>query len=211
MSAGSLIRSWPVALVLVASTGASLAVDHGGWNFTAARGAYPVRFALPAVNHRASAQLLTMQADAPLTEASVEVETPQPGPSIDRHAFDNAFADVGGTPPEEAQPVAEGVLALRFNLADPYTPNNDGTGPIELRKGVRINGTEAGSATIRVTDGATIAIARAELGKLLASAGRADLAEGLPAAGSYVTFDRIRQAGLSVRYDAASDRILLSS
>ena len=215
MGTGSLIRNWPIGLVLVASTGASVAVNQVGWTHLAWNAAYPIRFALPPDKRTVSAQLLTLQADpAPSTEAAAPdpgSEAEVAGPSIDRHVFANAFADVDGTPVEHAKPIGQGVLAVRFDLADPYTPTNDGTGPIELRKGVRINGADAGSATIRVTDGATIAIARTDLGKMLTSAGRTDLAQGLPVAGSFVTFDRIRQAGVNVRYDAASDRILLSS
>jgi len=67
-----------------------------------------------------------------------------------------------------------------------------------------------GDAVIRVTDGATIAIARDDLGKALSGVGRDDVAKALSEGGSFVTFDRIRQAGLSVRYDAASDRIVLA-
>ena len=213
MGAGSLIRNWPIGLVLLASTGASLAVNQGDWTLRAARNAYPVRFALPLEKSPASAQLLTLQAEAEPAEVSTpaDVEEDQAGPSIDRHAFSNAFADVGAAPRPDSPPVLDGGLAVHFNLADPYTPNNDRSGPIELKKGVRINGADAGSATIRVTNGATIAMARIDLGKQLASAGRTDLAASMPAAGAFVTFDRIRQAGLNVRYDAASDRILLSS
>jgi hypothetical protein len=104
---------------------------------------------------------------------------------------------------------SSGLIAVRFNLADPFAPQANENGPIEVSKAVKVNGADAGSATIRITEGATIAISSEDLGHLLGSAGRGDLAASLGS--GFVTFDRIRRAGLEVHYDATSDRILLSS
>jgi hypothetical protein len=207
MSAGSLIRNWPVALLLVASCGVALAVNHGSWTFLAGRGAYPVRFALPPVKLPPSEQLLSLQTSAAkdaASDAEVAITLPKAG---DPSVFDKAFADVGTDQPAPAQPAPQTLEAVRFNLSDPY---GERAGAIELKKAVRVEGAEAGNATIRITDGSTITISREDLGKLLANAGHQDWAAAL-GSGSFVSFDRIRQAGMSVRYDAASDRIVVSS
>ena len=209
-----------MGLVLVACTGVSLVVARG----SAAQedGGYPVRFALPPPGFpepagEERAQISNERDDTTaLANAPGGEERDAPGLP---DGFASAFADAAVVPEVPAQvadppPAAKGGLAaVQFNLADPYAPaSKDGTaGPIELTKGVRVNGAEAGNATIRVTDGATIAIARDALDKLLAGAGRGDLAQTLANGGPFVSFDRIRQAGLNVSYDAASDRILLSS
>jgi hypothetical protein len=206
MSAGSLIRNWPVGLVLLVSTGVALSVGHGGWSLLAGRGAYPVRLGLPPVQRPPGAQLLSLQsAEAKDAAAGAQnaVELPKVG---DPAVFAKAFANVDGEDaPAPAEPPT--LEAVRFNLSDPYGERG---GSIELKKAIRVDGAEAGSATIRVTDGSTIAISREDLGKLLAGAGHSDRAAAL-GSGSFVSFDRIRQAGMSVHYDAASDRIVVSS
>jgi hypothetical protein len=207
MSAGSLIRNWPIGLVLFASIGVALAVNYGGWTYLAGRGAYPVRVVLPPLKLPPSEQLLTLQtteAKNAASDAESAITLPRAG---DPSVFDKAFANVGEEPAVPAQAAPPSLDTVRFNLSDPY---GERAGAIELRKAVRVEGAEAGSATIRITDGSTITISREELGKLLAGAGHQDWAAAL-GSGTFVSFDRIRQAGMSVRYDAASDRIVVSS
>lgn len=217
MNGGSLIRSWPAGLVLVASAGLALAAGHGSARSAAMRGTYPVRIAL-------------LEPGAPVAEspATPSAEEPQAAPTPAEMPpppdFAAAFEEFSGEPAVPAPPRGQqlapaaatvaakpdpGMLAVRFDLSDPFAPGAKDSGPIQLTKAVKVNGADAGNATIRVTDGATIAIAGEDLGHLLADAGRGDLAAAL--GGRFVTFDRIRRAGLGVRYDAASDRILLTS
>ncbi|MEO6152681.1 MAG: hypothetical protein ABIT09_03565 [Croceibacterium sp.] len=216
MNRDSLLKNWPVGVVLVAATTPALLAGVGAPR--AAR-QYPVRVELARAHNSPSARLLTSPQDDG-TDSKPADESVVDGDAGDGRArrFADAFAtlDAPAPPPPVRTPAvaaseATGMLAVRFNLADPYAGAPEGSGPIELKKAVRINGADAGDATIRVTDGATIAIARDELGKLLTAAGRADAIQALAGSGSFVSFDRIRQAGLSVRYDAASDRILLAS
>jgi hypothetical protein len=207
MTPRSLTRNWPIGLVLLASIGVALAVNHGGWSFLSGHGVYPVRIELPPVKLPPSAQLLSLQT-AEAKDAAADLQAAVILPEVgDPSVFAKAFANVNGEAAPSPAPAAPPSLdRVRFNLADPYGVKS---GSIELRKAIRVDGAEAGSATIRVTDGATIAISREELGKLLAGAGHQDWAAAL-GSGSFVSFDRIRQAGISVRYDAATDRIVVS-
>lgn len=222
MRGGSLIRNWPVGLVLLVSMAVPLGLGHGSWAAEEG-GSYPLRFALPPPgfpdppDEDAAAPGASDEKPDTAAPAADAAEPERGAPGLP-DGFAAAFEGVPSPaataiPAAAAQEEKGGLTAVRFNLADPYAPSGDGqaSGPIELTKGVRVNGAEAGNATIRVTDGATIAIARDQLDKLLSGAGRGDLADKLASAGPFVSFDRIRQAGLNVRYDAASDRILLSS
>jgi hypothetical protein len=83
-----------------------------------------------------------------------------------------------------------------------------------VAKNVLVNGTDLGQATIRVTPGATLLIARDEIVALLESTGHADMAKILTAGspgGRFISFEELRQRGINVRYDAAADRLALST
>lgn len=212
------LANWPVAVVVVSATALSLAAAQRGWPRAEAHGPYPLRIALPPEGSGA-ALALKSDAQSDLMDPAQSSQENATAAETDREDFRDAFATLAvasakpltttrsapPSPPTES----DGVLGIRFNLADPYA-GDGATAPIEVRKGIRVNGADVGDATIRVTDGATLAIAREELGRLLAAAGRADAAQSLTNAGRFITFDRIRQAGLSVRYDAASDRVLVA-
>lgn len=106
-----------------------------------------------------------------------------------------------------ARPVASGPAApaLEFDLA------NEGGSPVELRKPVRLNGADAGSATIRVGADSALAISAGELSMLLARAGRGDLSRQINGLGEgYVGFEELRRLGIDLRYDAAADRIAIA-
>ena len=221
MSGGSLTRMWPAAIVAAAGAVAALGVGHASPALLAPSGRYPLRVDLPPSKPLPPLRALALspedqaQSPAAAPQAAVAADPTAPGlPDGFAPAFAEAVpAEVASAQIPPATPVDE-LLSVHFNLADPYDPaarTGEAGAPIELKKSVRLNGSDAGDATIRVTDGATIAISNDQLGKLLSSAGRGDVAEKLAAAGPFVSFDRIRQAGLSVRYDAASDRIVLSS
>ena len=102
-----------------------------------------------------------------------------------------------------------GLLDVSYDLSQPSSQSGSA---LELRKNVRFNGADAGSATIRVGTGSALYIASDDLRTMLVAAQRADLAESLSegADGSFVGFDQVRQNGLNLRYDPLSDRILIS-
>lgn len=69
----------------------------------------------------------------------------------------------------------------------------NGGSAIELRKAMRLNGTDAGDARIRVSGGPTLSIAREELGRLLAGSGQQALIDRMRAGGRFVSFDEMRR------------------
>jgi hypothetical protein len=125
---------------------------------------------------------------------------------------------VEGYPIRLALPAASPALPdpasppVEFDLADAGAAGEAGASVVEIRKAVRLNGVEAGSATIRVDADSSLAIAADELRALLARAGRGELAEQLGArdgAGGFLGFTEMRAQGIDVRYDVAADRIVI--
>jgi hypothetical protein len=104
---------------------------------------------------------------------------------------------------------ADGLMDVSFDLAQPRISDR---AALEVRKGVRFNGADAGQATIRVGTGSAVFIAIEDLRALLSAARRVDLADRLTSGTErpFVGFDEIRQAGVNLRYDAASDQIVIS-
>lgn len=100
----------------------------------------------------------------------------------------------------------DGLLEVSFDLSQ---PDMLGDSSLDVRKVVRFNGMDAGRATIRVGAGSALFIASEDLRSLLSAAERVDIANRL-AERPFVGFDEVRQAGLNLQYDAASDRILIS-
>lgn len=101
-----------------------------------------------------------------------------------------------------------GLLAVNYDLASENTQARE---TLDVRKSVRFNGRDAGQATIRVGSGSRLFIDSDDLRTLLAAAERTDLAGELSnGQQSFVGFDEVRERGLNVRYDAVSDRILIS-
>jgi hypothetical protein len=98
---------------------------------------------------------------------------------------------------------------VNFNLADPAGTASD---VVDTRKSVRVDGIDAGSATIRVTSSSALFIARDDFRKLLNSSGHKDLAARITdGSAAFASFDDIRRLGFGVRYDPVTDRILVSS
>jgi hypothetical protein len=104
---------------------------------------------------------------------------------------------------------SDGLLDVTFDLSQ--TDMLDGSS-LDVRKVARFNGADAGQITIRVGAGSALFVASEDLRSLLLEAGRVDLANKL-ATGSerpFVGFEEVRRAGLNLRYDATSDRILFT-
>ena len=101
------------------------------------------------------------------------------------------------------------LLEVSFDLSRPDMVDRSS---LDVRKGVRFNGAEAGQATIRVGAGSALFIASEDLRTLLSAASRVDLADRLASGAEqpFLGFDEVREKGLNLRYDAASDRILIS-
>lgn len=117
-------------------------------------------------------------------------------------------------PPARPPVLGEAAPEVEFDLPGSGAPGDDGGSAVELRKAVRLNGAEAGSATIRVSAGSTLSISANELRAVLTRAGRGDLAQRIGApgrAGRFVGFEEVRRLGIDVRYDAAADRIVIGA
>lgn len=174
-----------------------------------------IRIELPAVKVVEAAQATDLDVSVILREAAASTE-PQANAEPDQ-GLELAMApagqvrdleqDVAAQIPQADQP--EGLLEVSFNLAEAGAADRSS---LDVRKGVRFNGADAGQATIRVGSGSALYIASEDLRTLLSAAKRVDLVESLAAGEQqpFVGFDEVRQKGLNLRYDAVSDRILIS-
>jgi hypothetical protein len=116
--------------------------------------------------------------------------------------------------PEQAARISpsarpDSLLDVSFDLSQPDRVDRSS---LDVRKVVRVDGADAGQATVRVGAGSALYIASEDLRTLLSSASRVDLAERLASGAEqpFLGFDEVRDKGLNLRYDAASDRILIS-
>jgi hypothetical protein len=206
-------RKWGFALSIFTLVGAGGALAfyvadpwtglERRWN--AARSPSFVRIELPPARLSDSFPLADLEQTTPAPESGAKSpeRSDLPSPASARNSKnDDSVVPVRGNG-------WGGLLALDFDLADQSTADRS---PVEFRKSISFNGNDAGQATIRVGAGSTLFIASEDLRDLLARAQRSDLAERLSyGSQSFVGFDEIRQSGLSLRYDAVSDRLLLSS
>lgn len=121
----------------------------------------------------------------------------------------------GAKPEASARPslaLPSSLLGVKFDLSDPSAWTEQGGSAIEIRKSLRVNGVDAGSAAIQVGEDSTLSVARDKLKEALAQHGRGDIADelGKSRSGGFVSFDEIRRRGVEVRYDAPSDRVVLT-
>lgn len=105
-----------------------------------------------------------------------------------------------------------GALAGREPVAFEWgSRGSSGTGSaIAIRKAVRVNRVEAGSATIRVSADSVLSISVRDLQRLLAGSGHGELARIIGAGGGpdrFVAFEELREQGIDVRYDSSADRV----
>ena len=107
-----------------------------------------------------------------------------------------------------AQPDANGVLPIGFSLAEGVSSVSGGVG---VPKTIAAEGGEATGLTIFLIGGSLIEVDRGELVTALARLGASDKVGNLPAASESgrLSLDRVRTAGLDLRYDAIHDRLVL--
>lgn len=107
-----------------------------------------------------------------------------------------------------AKPDANGVLPIGYSLAQGVSSEIGGVG---VPKTIASEGGEATGLTIFLIGGSLIEVDRGELVTALARLGASDKAGSLPAAGESgrLSLDRVRTAGLDLRYDAIRDRLVL--
>jgi hypothetical protein len=120
-------------------------------------------------------------------------------------------------PPAAAPGEAAEGAVLEFDRAGRGSAADSAGSAIEIRKRVRVNGAEAGEATIRVGARSELSIAAGELRRALAAAGHGETARLVGAGGGgeggaaeFVGFEALRGQGIEVRYDVGADRIAIS-
>ena len=116
--------------------------------------------------------------------------------------------EVSQTPPVvlEAKPYparAPGILKLAYRL------DSSSGAFIEVKKPVIVDGVDKGKITLRISSGSTVLVnakeAAALAGEILPDNESALLTET-----DYVSFERLRTAGVTVRYDAINDRLIMA-
>lgn len=129
-----------------------------------------------------------------------------PGGETDRAAMRGA---------DRLQPVAayvepdgDGVLPIDFSIEQGFTSASGGVG---VTKTIANEQGAMTGLTIFLIGGSIIEIERSELAGALAAIGASERSKALPPAGANgrLSLDRVRQAGLDLRYDAIRDRLVL--
>lgn len=213
---GNVKRNWIVAgmsLTLCAVGALAIIGDHPQsylkvpW--TAPRPREYVRIELPPVEVATADLSADIEAATLLREAFRSSESPATGGEPGFATADASSSEQGQTGPPSRAQVPVGLLDVRFDLSRPDLADRDS---LDFRKGVRFNGADAGQVTIRVGAGSALFIASDDLRILLSEVERTDVVDRLAASSDrlFFGFDEVRQAGLSLKYDAASDRILIT-
>jgi hypothetical protein len=130
-------------------------------------------------------------------EIAKRLEAPEFSPpghlSISNSEADKSKRRVGATG-------SGNLLVSDFDLgADANSPES-----IEVRKPVLLNGRPAGTILIRIGAASQVFVSRYDVTGLLPSM----LTSGL--SGEFVTLDQIRKSGVNVRYNAATDALLIT-
>lgn len=107
-------------------------------------------------------------------------------------------------------------LSLDYDLAalDPVPEKFDANdGSLTVKKPLYVDGASAGSATIRIEEGAQILIATSAVARALGN--RADklptrISSALAKGSGFIPFHELRGAGIVVEYDPVADRVSLS-
>lgn len=106
------------------------------------------------------------------------------------------------------RPDANGVLPIGYSLPGGVSSEQGG---VSVAKTLAAENGGATGLTIFLIGGAVIEVDRGELVSALARLGAQERANGLPPAGETgrLSLDRVRTAGVDLRYDAVHDRLVL--
>lgn len=160
---------------------------------------------------RAGAIVVTARAPAART-SPVEIEqisTPAQGRK--------AMPQLARTRVQSATLLADAAAAMQIEL--PPVPALEGAERSALLAGapdrltVRLDGVAVGKVGVAITDTRAVAVQLGDLLDIVAERMPPDRYEQLrqsPATAALVTLDRLREAGISLRYDAAYDELLLT-
>ena len=129
------------------------------------------------------------------------------GPAVPVATARNDIAPAA-KPAIQVRPDANGVLPIGFSLERGETSAGGGVG---VSKTIASPKGEMAGLTIFIVGDALIEVDRAELVRALSTIGATEEVQRLPQASGNgrISLDRLRQAGLDVRYDAVGDRLVL--
>ena len=117
-------------------------------------------------------------------------------------------------PAAEGTGDAPGLAGVAFDLASmsgaPSAAGSDPDAPIEVRKPLFSGGVQLGSLTVMIDASSALHAAPGELQAILARSGEPGRLDKFTSA-EFVSFSRLRQSGIDLRYDPVSDRIILQS
>ena len=130
------------------------------------------------------------------------------GPSQSIPGRSERIAAATAPPARTLRPDRNGVLPISFSLTQSVAAENGGVG---VAKTLASEQGAATGLTIFLIGGSLIEVDRNELVTALAQLGASDKAAVLPEPGASgrLTLDRVRTAGLDLRYDAVQDRLVL--
>lgn len=184
---------------------------------------YPLRLDLPSAQVQQSQKLALVEAsNSSVLEQEPSGNSPS-RPSFDSSAFATAFSSsiFGDTKQQSKVPAAVQVepgkfLSLNYDLAtlEPSAERLDRSdGSLTVEKPLIVDGVSAGSATIRIEEGAKILISVSSVSKALGSKANSlpkRITGALDKGSGFIPFYELRGAGIAVEYDAAQDRVAMS-
>lgn len=139
----------------------------------------------------------------------VEADNPLPGDDGSARTDIQLAADADG----DAEAAAPDLAQIDFDLGAATASEGSRTSPsrnrVEVTKPLYFEGAELGSLTITIDQNARLFAQRSDLQTLLQSDEAAARRIGRIGADGLVSFQRLREFGVSLRYDPISDRIVL--
>lgn len=147
-------------------------------------------------------------ASAPEAESVAADETMDAALALDTEAGETAARPAAG---QTARLAPGNVIPVRFDIESPGMGDEVvGGDEIVVRKTVRIGNREVGSLPIHVDGRSRLLVRGADLRSVLESAGEGDRLAKSAASQDLRTFAELRKDGVDLRYDPASDSVVLT-
>lgn len=124
---------------------------------------------------------------------------------------DTATETSGVRSPTAARPAPGGVIPVRFDLTSPGMGDEVvGGDEIVVRKTVRLGSRDLGSLPIHVDSRSRLLVKPNDLRAMLEQAGQGELASQTSESNELRTFSQLRREGVDLRYDPASDSVVVT-
>ena len=179
---------------------------------------YPLRVALPDATALPSEELASLIEEHEAASGEVTMAPPSNGRRFAAAFGSGAFGDDRQlpklAPPVNLKPGEFMPLDYDIGTLKPAKEKLDrGDGSLTVSKPLLVDGVSAGSASIRIEDGANILISTAAVAKALgpkADALPTRITRALASGNGYIPFYELRSAGIAVEYDPVRDRVSMS-